>query len=154
MGRPETIEETGDLIAAVGGAGSALLVDHENPASVVEFVSMIDGDRGGCSRRRDSRLAALGEDAGQPRRYRGELARRVPGASGLRNLRVADLCGERRCSTCRGRRRQAWAPRSPALATSPALRVYGRRRKLAGLLGYHAAYIGEQEDGRGIDEFR
>src|SRR6478672_9676288 len=29
IGRPETIEETGDVIAATGGDGSALVVDHE-----------------------------------------------------------------------------------------------------------------------------
>jgi NAD(P)-dependent dehydrogenase (short-subunit alcohol dehydrogenase family) len=44
MGRRETIEETGDLIAAAGGAGSALVVDHEDPASVAELVSAIEGD--------------------------------------------------------------------------------------------------------------
>jgi NAD(P)-dependent dehydrogenase (short-subunit alcohol dehydrogenase family) len=44
MGRTETIEETGDLIAAAGGAGSALVVDHEDPASVAELVSAIEGD--------------------------------------------------------------------------------------------------------------
>src|SRR5947207_6291341 len=46
IGRPETIEETGDLIAAAGGAGSALVVDHEDPASVGELVSAIEGERG------------------------------------------------------------------------------------------------------------
>src|SRR3954449_4614870 len=46
LGRPETIEETGDLIAAVGGAGSALVVDHEDNASVDELVSVIDGEHG------------------------------------------------------------------------------------------------------------
>ena len=46
MGRPETIEETGDLIAAAGGAGSALVVDHEDPASVAKLVSAIEGDHG------------------------------------------------------------------------------------------------------------
>jgi NAD(P)-dependent dehydrogenase (short-subunit alcohol dehydrogenase family) len=46
MGRPETIEETGDLIAAAGGAGSALVVDHEDAASVAELVSAIEGDHG------------------------------------------------------------------------------------------------------------
>lgn len=30
--RPETIEETGDRIRAAGGQGSALVVDHEDPA--------------------------------------------------------------------------------------------------------------------------
>jgi NAD(P)-dependent dehydrogenase (short-subunit alcohol dehydrogenase family) len=46
MGRLETIEETGDLIAAADGAGSALVVDHEDPASVAELVSAIEGDHG------------------------------------------------------------------------------------------------------------
>ena len=46
IGRHETIEETGDLIAAAGGAGSALVVDHEDPASVAELVSAIEGDHG------------------------------------------------------------------------------------------------------------
>jgi NAD(P)-dependent dehydrogenase (short-subunit alcohol dehydrogenase family) len=46
LGRPETIEETGDLIAAAEGAGSALVVDHEDPASVAELVSAIERDHG------------------------------------------------------------------------------------------------------------
>ena len=46
IGRPETIEETGDLIAAAGGAGSALVVDHEDPASVAGLVSTIERDHG------------------------------------------------------------------------------------------------------------
>jgi NAD(P)-dependent dehydrogenase (short-subunit alcohol dehydrogenase family) len=46
IGRPETIEETGDLIAAAGGAGSALVVDHEEPAAVAKLVSAIEGDHG------------------------------------------------------------------------------------------------------------
>jgi NAD(P)-dependent dehydrogenase (short-subunit alcohol dehydrogenase family) len=46
IGRPETIEETGDLIAAAGGAGSALVVDHEDPAAVASLVESIEGDRG------------------------------------------------------------------------------------------------------------
>ncbi len=45
IGRPETIEETGDLIAAAG-AGSALVVDHEDPASVDKLVWTIERDRG------------------------------------------------------------------------------------------------------------
>jgi NAD(P)-dependent dehydrogenase (short-subunit alcohol dehydrogenase family) len=44
--RPETIEETGDLIAAAGGLGSAFVVDHEDPAAVAELVSTIEGDHG------------------------------------------------------------------------------------------------------------
>jgi NAD(P)-dependent dehydrogenase (short-subunit alcohol dehydrogenase family) len=46
MGRPETIEETGELMATAGGAGSALVVDHEDPASVAELVSAIEGSHG------------------------------------------------------------------------------------------------------------
>ena len=46
MGRPETIEETGELIAAAGGEGSALVVDHEDPASVAELVKGIERDHG------------------------------------------------------------------------------------------------------------
>jgi NAD(P)-dependent dehydrogenase (short-subunit alcohol dehydrogenase family) len=46
MDRPETIEETGELIAAAGGEGSALVVDHEDPASVAELVGGIERDQG------------------------------------------------------------------------------------------------------------
>jgi NAD(P)-dependent dehydrogenase (short-subunit alcohol dehydrogenase family) len=46
MGRPETIEETGELMEAAGGAGSALVVDHEDPASVAELVGGIERDHG------------------------------------------------------------------------------------------------------------
>src|SRR6266581_4162104 len=46
LGRPETIEETGDLIAAVGGTGAALVVDHEDPASVAELVAGVEREQG------------------------------------------------------------------------------------------------------------
>jgi NAD(P)-dependent dehydrogenase (short-subunit alcohol dehydrogenase family) len=46
IGRPETIEETGDLIRAAGGQDSALIVDHENPASVAELVATVERERG------------------------------------------------------------------------------------------------------------
>jgi len=46
IGRPETIEETGDLISAAGGAGAVRVVDHENPAQVAAFVADIDGAQG------------------------------------------------------------------------------------------------------------
>jgi NAD(P)-dependent dehydrogenase (short-subunit alcohol dehydrogenase family) len=46
IGRPETIEETGELISAAGGTGSARVVDHEDPASVAELVSTIEADHG------------------------------------------------------------------------------------------------------------
>src|SRR5438045_2049934 len=46
IGRPETIEETGDLIAAAGGSGAALVVDHEDLASVAELVEAIEREQG------------------------------------------------------------------------------------------------------------
>jgi NAD(P)-dependent dehydrogenase (short-subunit alcohol dehydrogenase family) len=46
MGRPETIEETGELITAADGVGSPLVVDHEDPTAVAELVAGIERDRG------------------------------------------------------------------------------------------------------------
>jgi NAD(P)-dependent dehydrogenase (short-subunit alcohol dehydrogenase family) len=46
MDRPETIEETGDLIRAAGGAGSALVVDHEDTASVAALFTAIEAGHG------------------------------------------------------------------------------------------------------------
>ena len=46
MNRPETIEETGERIAAAGGAGSALVVDHEDPTAVADLLATIDRDHG------------------------------------------------------------------------------------------------------------
>ena len=46
MGRPETIEETGELLAAAGGTGSAVVVDHEDPASVARLIEDIERDQG------------------------------------------------------------------------------------------------------------
>ncbi|HZD86698.1 MAG TPA: SDR family oxidoreductase [Gaiellaceae bacterium] len=46
LDRPETIEETGDLIAAAGGSGAALVVDHEDPAAVAELVARIEREQG------------------------------------------------------------------------------------------------------------
>ncbi|UUT34532.1 hypothetical protein [Microbacterium elymi] len=42
--RPETIEDTGDLIAAAGGTGAARVVDHEDPAAVGDLVATIERD--------------------------------------------------------------------------------------------------------------
>jgi NAD(P)-dependent dehydrogenase (short-subunit alcohol dehydrogenase family) len=44
IGRPETIEETGELVEAAGGAGSALVVDHEDPDAVAGLVARIEYD--------------------------------------------------------------------------------------------------------------
>ncbi len=46
IGRPETIEETGDLIATVGGHGTALVVDHEDLAAVTDLVAQIGSRHG------------------------------------------------------------------------------------------------------------
>jgi NAD(P)-dependent dehydrogenase (short-subunit alcohol dehydrogenase family) len=46
IGRPETIEETGAVMTTAGGAGSALVIDHEDPASVAELVGGIERDQG------------------------------------------------------------------------------------------------------------
>ena len=44
--RPETIEETGDLMAGTGGHGEALVVEHEDPVAVVDLVAQIESGRG------------------------------------------------------------------------------------------------------------
>ena len=46
IGRPETIEDTGDLVAAVG-SGTALTVDHEDPDAVAALARRIGDERGG-----------------------------------------------------------------------------------------------------------
>ena len=46
IGRPETVEETGDLVQAAGGAGCALVVDHEDPVAVAGLVTVIERERG------------------------------------------------------------------------------------------------------------
>jgi NAD(P)-dependent dehydrogenase (short-subunit alcohol dehydrogenase family) len=46
IGRPETIEETGDLIRAAGGTGSALVADHEDPAQVDALLATIEREHG------------------------------------------------------------------------------------------------------------
>ncbi len=46
MDRPETIEETGELMLATGGEGSALRVDHLNMDAVENLVARIEAERG------------------------------------------------------------------------------------------------------------
>jgi NAD(P)-dependent dehydrogenase (short-subunit alcohol dehydrogenase family) len=46
LDRPETIEETGELIRAAGGSGSALVVDHEDPAAVAGLIAAIERNHG------------------------------------------------------------------------------------------------------------
>jgi len=47
MDRPETIEETADLIRAAGGVGAAAVVDHEDPDAVADLVASVERERGG-----------------------------------------------------------------------------------------------------------
>ena len=46
MGRPETIEETAELVTAAGGEGIAVRVDHLDPGQVAALVRRIDAERG------------------------------------------------------------------------------------------------------------
>src|SRR4051795_3608888 len=44
--RPETIEETAELVTAAGGEGIAVAVDHLDPAQVARLVERIDAGHG------------------------------------------------------------------------------------------------------------
>jgi NAD(P)-dependent dehydrogenase (short-subunit alcohol dehydrogenase family) len=46
IGRPETIEETGDLMTAAGGHGMAVVVDHEDPTAVIDQFARIESRHG------------------------------------------------------------------------------------------------------------
>ena len=46
MNRPETIEETGEIMMAAGGAGAAVRVDHLDPGEVSALVARIDAEQG------------------------------------------------------------------------------------------------------------
>lgn len=46
MDRPETIEETAELVTAAGGKGIAVQVDHLDPAQVKDLVERIDREQG------------------------------------------------------------------------------------------------------------
>src|SRR5215475_12965944 len=46
MKRPETIEETGELMLATGGEGVALRVDHLDVKAVEDLVARIEAERG------------------------------------------------------------------------------------------------------------
>ena len=46
LGRPETIEETGELIRAAGGSGAVRVVDHEDPDAVAGLVAAVGRERG------------------------------------------------------------------------------------------------------------
>src|ERR687893_1280133 len=44
--RPETIEETAELVTAAGGSGIAVAVDHLDPSAVAALVARIDAEQG------------------------------------------------------------------------------------------------------------
>lgn len=44
--RPETIEETAELVTAAGGEGIAVAVDHLDPAQVARLAARVDADHG------------------------------------------------------------------------------------------------------------
>jgi NAD(P)-dependent dehydrogenase (short-subunit alcohol dehydrogenase family) len=46
VNRPETIEDTADLVTAAGGTGIAVRVDHLEPAEVAALVARIDAEQG------------------------------------------------------------------------------------------------------------
>lgn len=46
MGRPETIEETGEMMIAAGGQGAALRVDHSDTDAVEKLIRRIEGEKG------------------------------------------------------------------------------------------------------------
>jgi NAD(P)-dependent dehydrogenase (short-subunit alcohol dehydrogenase family) len=82
VGRPETIEETGELVAAGGGAGVALRVDHLRPDEVSDLIERIDCDHG--------RLDVLVNDIFDGGRY-GQFGTTIwehDLSAGLRMLRI------------------------------------------------------------------
>src|SRR5829696_7948222 len=44
--RPDTIEETAELVDAAGGTGIAVRVDHLDPAQVAALVARIEAEQG------------------------------------------------------------------------------------------------------------
>jgi NAD(P)-dependent dehydrogenase (short-subunit alcohol dehydrogenase family) len=46
IGRPETIEDTGDAMLAAGGVGTAVVVDHESPDAVAALLERIRSEHG------------------------------------------------------------------------------------------------------------
>jgi NAD(P)-dependent dehydrogenase (short-subunit alcohol dehydrogenase family) len=47
MGRPETIEETAELVDAAGGRGIPVRADHSSPGDVEAVIERIDSEQGG-----------------------------------------------------------------------------------------------------------
>jgi NAD(P)-dependent dehydrogenase (short-subunit alcohol dehydrogenase family) len=83
MDRPETIEETADLVTAAGGTGIAVAVDHLVPEQVDDLVRRIDSEQG--------RLDVLVNDVwgGDPLTTWHKPVWEQPLEPGLRLLRLA-----------------------------------------------------------------
>jgi NAD(P)-dependent dehydrogenase (short-subunit alcohol dehydrogenase family) len=83
MGRPETIEETAELVTAAGGTGIAVAVDHLDPEQVRGLVTRIDAEQG--------RLDVLVNDVwgGDPLITWDKPVWEQPLDAGLRLLRLA-----------------------------------------------------------------
>jgi NAD(P)-dependent dehydrogenase (short-subunit alcohol dehydrogenase family) len=82
MGRPETIEETAELVDAAGGRGIAVRVDHLVPEEVRALVARIDAEQGA--------LHVLVNDIwGATKMEWGKSAWESDLAYGLRTLRLA-----------------------------------------------------------------
>jgi NAD(P)-dependent dehydrogenase (short-subunit alcohol dehydrogenase family) len=82
-GRPETIEDTAELVTAAGGTGIAMRADHLDPAQVRAVVERIDAERGRLDVLVNDIWGAEGMFAWDKRLWEDDLER------GLRLLRLA-----------------------------------------------------------------
>ncbi|WP_433617553.1 SDR family oxidoreductase [Dactylosporangium sp. CA-139114] len=82
-GRPETIEETAELVTAAGGTGIAIQADHLDPAQVRAVVERIDAEHGRLDVLVNDIWGAEGMFAWDKRLWEDDLER------GLRLLRLA-----------------------------------------------------------------
>jgi NAD(P)-dependent dehydrogenase (short-subunit alcohol dehydrogenase family) len=132
IGRSETIEETGDLIRAAGGAGAALVTDHEDTASVAALLATIEREHG--------RLDILVNDIFGGDRYAewDKPAYIGRGVAALATAKDADR----------------WAGMIvSARQLADAYGVDDTDGSRPDCWGYLAAYGWERDDGEGVDRF-